>query len=353
MHGSLEWTISVVAGKRAVGIGRISQGSVRANQGHVRETRVVQRSVAGSVAIVIRFKTVGFGLVGNLDVANRNRELNRATETGIGIEVVIPAAESHQITAIHRTAEPFKAVILDIGTLHVVDYRLATHGAKSQAIDFLVSVKLNTTVFDTDITENAGIVVVILATVHSTRTTFHLGFARVDYRLAAENHAAPVTVVTLAGRFVGSEDNRIFGRTFGHQLAAAFHNQSRLGTALALDYRTGRNRQGSPIHYVNEAVQGIDRIGRQSTVAFDFTFQDRIAGNDIITTVVVATIFVVAGGERQHSAGHHGHQEPHFHFVHFHFVIKIYRFIFLQHPSSALRSATIWQKVLIPHRIRA
>ena len=51
-----------------------------------------------------------------------------------------------------------------------------------------------------------------------------------------------------------------YWETFGHQLAAAFHDQSGLGTGFALNHRTGRNRQSSTVHHVNKTVQSVDRI---------------------------------------------------------------------------------------------
>ena len=148
LHGRLELAeAGTIVGEVAAGIDivgsvhEVGGHSFRAYEGDVGEGGRGERRCRGTIGVVVALEAVALALVGNAGVTHGKAELHLAAEAVVGVEVVIPAVEGHQVLAVHRTAEPLVRVVVGVAHLHVVNLCAAAHAAEGEAVDFLVSLK--------------------------------------------------------------------------------------------------------------------------------------------------------------------------------------------------------------------
>src|SRR5262249_4354703 len=81
--------------------------TLRADQGDVREDRVRNWRVTRAASVVVTLESVRLSRrIPEVGIAKAEIELHVAAESEIGILLVVRAAESDHVLAVHRAAEP-------------------------------------------------------------------------------------------------------------------------------------------------------------------------------------------------------------------------------------------------------
>ena len=266
VHGSLELThrrtvlgvhattIDVVAG-----ILEVSVESLRAKESHIRECCCGVRLSGSATGVVVALETIALRCVGNLRVADGESILNVTRESVVGIEVVVPAAESHEILTVDRTAEQLVGVVVGVGHLHVVDGCAGTDGAESQTVDFLILLEGVSCKLDTHILEHTRIVLRFVAAVLCARTALNLlgEHTIVVGSFTTEDYAAPVAGLTGSRCLLGCKDDRLLIGAAGNELAARLSDEGSLRFLVALDDGSRLDGQGGAVGYIDPSLEGV------------------------------------------------------------------------------------------------
>ena len=214
------------------------------NHGIVREYRRSDWSYVGSTqCFVVTFKTFRgrrsrSSVVGSIKksrITYSNTELVQTAVTVVCIEVIICTFVGNQVLAIYCTTKPLERVVVGEGNLNVAYFSSSTYCTKSQTVDFFVDFEGQTTEFQTQVTQDTRVVIVVVATDESqlvvksnTVETFNLVTVwrseQVVQTFSTHYNTTPVTTIACTSCFSRSKYHWFFNRTGYFNLTTTFYN---------------------------------------------------------------------------------------------------------------------------------
>ena len=216
-----------------------------------------------------------------------------AVEALVPVEAVV-AAEGHKcLVHGHRTSKEFDAVVQVGHDFDVVDGGSGTDASKGQAVDFVGSAELRSTVTDAHVGQHPRVVFVVASTVGRLVVVcwnaFHLGgSAKVGGGVTQHDQAAPLAAGVVRRRtvegisFEGENDGAAF-RAFGEDLASRGHNHGGgVHTRSCGTFDDGSCFNGQGLSAIDEdvAVQDVVVVAGPSGGACAFTV---VCDGDICT----------------------------------------------------------------------